>query len=225
LRTPAASWLRYRTQRRTLWAEQLVTAAGRCARQTFAHASGTEGVEHAILGGVTTVEHGFFITRDQLARMRDRQIGWVPTFAPVALQRDQASKLGWDAEVVSHLERIVAGHGEMLCRAQEIGVFVLAGSDAGSCGVPHGLGLLDELVHMETAGLSPLAVIRSATAASARLLGFPDPIGRIAPGHRARMILTDHDPLQTVANLRKEKTVLFDGEAIDCPDRLDPGGL
>jgi imidazolonepropionase-like amidohydrolase len=203
----------------------LVAAARRCLRQTFAHASGTEGIENAILGGVTTVEHGFFITRDQLARMRDEQIGWVPTFAPVALQRDRATELGWDAEVVGHLDRILASHAEMLCHGHEIGVPIVAGSDAGSCGVAHGLGFLDELVHMERAGLSPLAVLQSATGAGARLLDFPDAIGQIAPGRRARMILTHHDPLVSVANLQREKTILFDGQAIDCPDRLDPCGL
>ncbi len=203
----------------------LVAAARDCVRQTFAHASGAEGVENAILGGVTTVEHGFFITRDQLARMRDEQIGWVPTFAPVALQRDRAAELGWNAEVVRHVDRILTSHAEMLCHGHEIGVPIVAGSDAGSCGVAHGLGFLDELVHMERAGLSPLAVLQSATGTSARLLNFPDPIGRIAPGHRARMILTNHDPLASVANLRREKTILFDGQAIDCPERLDPRGL
>lgn len=203
----------------------LVAATAGCVRQSFAHASGAEGVENAIVGGVTTVEHGFFIRPDQLARMRDRQIGWVPTFAPVALQLDRAADLGWDNEVVDHLERILAGHAEMLRHGHEIGVPIIAGSDAGSCGVPHGLGLLDELAHMERAGLPPMAVIQSATGASSGLLDFPDPIGRIAPGHRARMIFTNHDPLTTVVNLQKEKTILFDGQAIHCPDDLDPHGL
>ncbi len=40
--------------------QALVAASQAHGRQTFAHASGTEGVEHSIEGGVTTVEHGFF---------------------------------------------------------------------------------------------------------------------------------------------------------------------
>jgi imidazolonepropionase-like amidohydrolase len=204
---------------------RIVVAARRCVRQTFAHASGTDGVENAIVGGVTTVEHGFFITREQLARMRDQQIGWVPTFAPVAVQFGRAAELDHDPQVVGHLERILAGHADMLCHAHEIGVSIVAGSDAGSCGVPHGIGLVDELVQMERAGLPPLAVIQSATGVSARVLDFPDPIGRIAPGCRARMVFTTHDPCQAVANLHKEKTILFDGQVIHCPHDLDSIGL
>lgn len=203
----------------------IVDAARSCVRQTFAHASGTEGIENAIAGGVTTIEHGFFITRDQLARMRDLQIGWVPTMAPVALQLDRAAEFGHDQTVTSHLQRVLSAHREMLCHAHEIGVAIIAGSDAGSCGVPHGLGLLDELEHMEGAGLPPAVVLQSATAASARVLDFPDAIGRIAPGCRTRMILTRHNPLVTVANLRREKTVLFDGEAIQSEAGLDSAGL
>jgi imidazolonepropionase-like amidohydrolase len=203
----------------------LVEAAKAHGKQTFAHASGTDGVENSIEGGVTTVEHGFFITEDQLKRMRDRRIAWVPTFAPVQLQIDRAADLGWDDVVVGHLKRIIDGHREMLRTAYEMGVLIVAGSDAGSCGVPHGVGLIDELVHMHTAGMPPLAILSSATGVSAATLDFPDRIGHLAPGFRARMILTRHDPIESVANLHKAKTILFDGTVVQCPERLDPAGL
>ncbi len=204
---------------------ELVETARRHGRQTFAHASGAEGVENSIEGGVNTVEHGFFITEQQLMKMRDRQIGWVPTFAPVQLQIGRAAELGWDDVVVGHLKRIIASHQDMLRRAHEWGVPVVAGSDAGSCGVPHGVGLIDELCHMERAGMPPLAILRAATGFSAKFLAFPEPIGHIAPGGRSRFILTSHDPLKTVANLHRERTVLFDGAAIACPANMSLDGL
>jgi len=203
----------------------LVDAARQHGRQTFAHASGTEGIENAIEGGVTTVEHGFFVTEDQLSRMRDREIAWVPTFAPVQLQIDCAREMGWDRQVVDHLRRIITAHQQMLCLGQRLGIKLLAGSDAGSCGVPHGIGLLRELCHMEHAGMPSIDVLRSATSASASTLHFAEKIGRLAPGYRSRMILTCHDPLVTVANLQKEKVVLFDGTAVDCDGSMDTDGL
>jgi imidazolonepropionase-like amidohydrolase len=197
---------------------QLVAAAKQHGRQTFAHASGTDGIENSIEGGVTTVEHGFFVTEEQLAKMRDRKVGWVPTFAPVQLQIDQAETLSWSQEVVGHLKKIIEGHQRMLCRANEIGTTIVAGSDAGSCGVPHGIGLLDELEQMEQAGLPAMAVLRSATGVSAEMLEFAEPIGRIVAGCRTRLIFTRHDPLVTVANLRREKIVWFDGAVMRGPD-------
>lgn len=204
----------------------LVEAARSHGKQTFAHASGTEGVENSIEGGVNTVEHGFFITEAQLSKMRDRNIAWVPTFAPVQLQIDRAAELGWDVVVVvGHLKRIIESHQDMLRRAHEMGVPVVAGSDAGSCGVPHGVGLIEELCHMERAGMPRMAILRAATGVSARTLEFPEPIGRIAAGCRSRLIFTTHDPLATVANLHKAKTILLDGACVACPDSLSTEGL
>jgi imidazolonepropionase-like amidohydrolase len=193
---------------------QLVAAAQQHGKQTFAHASGTEGVENSIAGGVTTIEHGFFVTPEQLARMRDLRIGWVPTFAPVALQCERGRELGWDDTVIDHLQRIIDGHREMLSLGHRLGVRIIAGSDAGSCGVAHGLGLLEELVHMEHAGMPPLAVLRSATGTSSEVLEFAEPVGRIAPDHRSRFIFTRHDLQESVAHLQRDRVILFDGNAM-----------
>jgi imidazolonepropionase-like amidohydrolase len=203
----------------------IVEAAKRHGKPTFAHASGSAGVEHSIEGGVGTVEHGFFITEEQLSKIRDRGIAWVPTFAPVQLQIDRAADLGWDDTVVSHLKRIIESHQRMLRLAHERGVTIVAGSDAGSCGVPHGVGLLQEMAQMQAAGLPPMAVIRSATGVSADSLNFPEPVGRIAPSCRSRFIITRHDPLQTVEHLQRDKTILFDGVAIASPADLPTEGL
>lgn len=205
--------------------QSLVAAAQTHGRQTFAHASGADGVENSIEGGVTTVEHGFFVTDEQLAKMRDRRIGWVPTFAPVQLQIDRAEELGWSDKIVDGLRRIIDGHRRSLVKAHELGVAIIAGSDAGLCGVAHGLGLLEELVHMERAGLPPAAVLLAATGRSAAMLAFPQPIGRLAAGYRSRMILTPHDPLASVANLMQDKVVVFDGRAIRGDRNADASGM
>src|SRR5215472_17333662 len=113
--------------------------------------------------------------------MRDRQIAWVPTFAPVQVQIDRAADLGWSETIVANLRRIIDSHRDMLRGAHELGVTIVAGSDAGSCGVPHGFGLLRELEQMESAGVPPMAVMKSATGNCAATLKFPDAIGRLAP--------------------------------------------
>ncbi len=198
-----------------------VEAAREHGLQSFAHASGTDGIENVIEGGVTTVEHGFFVSRQQLSKLRDRQMGWVPTFAPVQVQIDRASELGWDESITSKLRRIIEEHSESLRLASEMGVTIIAGSDAGSCGVPHGLGFLRELELMQQAGMPPVEVLKSATGTSAALLSFSEPIGRLAPGCRTRLIFTRHNPTVDVTTLAREKTILFDGQAI-AGSRLEP---
>lgn len=204
---------------------EIVAAARAFGRQTFAHASGDSGIDRVIDGGVDTVEHGYFLRDDQLARLRDRDQAWVPTFAPVQKQVEHAERLGWDATVLGHLRRILDGHAASLVRAHARGVRVIAGSDAGSYGVAHGYGLFDELEAMERAGLSPRAVLHAATGAGAARLGFHEPIGRIAPGYRSRFVLTDRPVLAGIKHLRDPRMVVFDGNVYEVRARVDPRGL
>lgn len=204
---------------------ELVRTAQEFNRQTFAHASGDDGIERVIEGRVESVEHGFFVRADQLARMRDRQIAWVPTIAPVQKQIEHAARLGWDERVVSNLHRILEQHAASLQKAHEMGVPIIAGSDAGSYSVMHGIGLLEELELLEHAGLSAISVINAATGTSAQRLGYKERFGQIKPGFRSRFILTKHSPLNGTSNLRKPKYVVFDGAVYDSAANIDLSGL
>jgi imidazolonepropionase-like amidohydrolase len=199
-----------------------VAAAASSGKQTFAHASGDAGIQAAIDGGVDSVEHGFFVRPDQLLQMRERQIGWVPTFAPVQKQIDHADRMGWDEQTIGHLHRILDQHAASLRHAHETGVLILAGSDAGSYGVAHGIGLFDELEAMERAGLPPLTVINAATGAPSSRLAFREKFGQIRPGFLPRFLLTRSSPLDGIANLRQEKTVVFDGQVVG-PSETESG--
>jgi imidazolonepropionase-like amidohydrolase len=203
----------------------LVAAAKAFGKQTFAHASGDAGIEHVVEGGADSVEHGFFIRDDQLARMRDRNIAWVPTFAPVQEQVEHADLMGWDAAIVANLQRILDQHAASLVRAHALGVQIIAGSDAGSVGVAHAIGFLRELELMERAGLPSIAVLNAATGVSANRLGFREKFGRIETGWLPRFILTRHSPLATVANLCKPRTVVFDGEVFETDEKSDVKNL
>ena len=204
---------------------RIVAAAKAHGRQTFAHSSGDIGIDHAIDGGVDSIEHGFFLRDDQLAKLRDRQIAWVPTFAPVQKQVDEAARFGWDEQIVGNLQRILDAHARTLVKAHDMGVLIIAGSDAGSVGVAHGLGFLWELEIMERAGMPTLAVINAATGVSAARLAYTDPIGRIAVDHKPRMILTEHNPLATVTHLLRPKTVIFDDTVCIHDETFDSTGL
>jgi len=203
----------------------LVTAARAFQRQTFAHASGDSGIQRAIDGGVDSVEHGFFIRDDQLALLRDRQIAWVPTFAPVQRQIDHAKIMGWDQTIVGNLQRIVDNHAASLVKGHQSGVMIVAGSDAGSYAVAHGTGFLYELELMERAGMPAIAIINAATGMSAARLRYKEKLGRVGVGYRSRFIVAHHSPLQTVKNLGRQRTIVFDDEVHETDETFDATGL
>ncbi len=192
---------------------QFRQAAHAQQKHLMAHASGELGVGYAIEGGVDTVEHGFFITDDQLARMRARNISWVPTFSPVQEQVDHADLMGWTGPTLDNLHRILENHARSLQKALARGVNVLVGSDSGSCGVAHGAGLFYEMELLERAGMPTLEILCQATHGNNRVLTGNRPFGSLEKGFKPRFIVTLDNPLETVRNLQRERLVVFDGAA------------
>ncbi|MFO1450042.1 MAG: amidohydrolase family protein [Opitutaceae bacterium] len=202
-----------------------VQASRALGKQTMVHCSGRDGVENCLAARVDSIEHGYFVDDDQLSRMRDFDIAWVPTFAPVQFQVDHAEELGWSDTIRDNLRRILEGHARSLVRAAELGVRVVAGSDSGSHGVRHGWGFLEELVLMQRAGLSATRVLHSATGAAGERLGFDERIGALTPGTPARFILTLTRVLTDVAELQEAKCVIFDGTVHTRGDDASVPGL
>lgn len=192
--------------------EALTHAAHQRGKHVMAHASGTSGIGVAIEGRVDTVEHGFFISDAQLQRMAELGTIWVPTFAPVQKQVDHADRMGWNALERDNLQIILDGHAQSLQKALRLGVSVLVGSDAGSCGVGHAAGLFYEMALLERAGMPSLNIINACTGGNAQALLEQANFGTLAAGRKSRFILTSHDPLKTVANLSKQKTIVYDDQ-------------
>lgn len=188
----------------------IVRTARELGKRTFAHCSGTAGLTIAVAAGIDSIEHGFFMTRDILQSMADQGIAWVPTFSPVQFQHDRPELAGWNAETVTGLRRILDNHREHLALAAELGVPIVAGSDAGSYGVPHGQGLIDELFFQHAAGLSVEQCLASATSVPRRLWGCEH--ADIAPGRRADLIALDGSPFDSLEHLRQVRFVVRDGK-------------
>ena len=149
-------------------ARMVVETAHAGGRKVFAHCSGEKGLTVAVAAGVDAIEHGFFMSRDILALMRDKRLAWTPTFCPVHFQWAQPQAVGWSANTVGNLRRILDAHAEHLLLAHRMGVTVLVGTDAGSMGVEHGFAMFDEIDRFTEAGLPMKAVLAAATAAPRR---------------------------------------------------------
>jgi imidazolonepropionase-like amidohydrolase len=187
---------------------ELVTAATAHGRSVMAHASGSDGIQQAIDGGVATIEHGYFITHDQLAALRDRDIAWVPTFAPVHMQLVHAGIMGWDAGVRDHLRRILDAHAASLQHALRLGVRVLVGSDAGSYGVPHACGLIEEMRLLETAGMPALQVLGAAAFGNVQTLAPAAAPSLLETGCPATFLLVPAAALDTARHFEKPLVIL-----------------
>jgi hypothetical protein len=92
------------------------------------------------------------------------------------------------------------------------GVPLIAGTDAmGYPLVTPGASLHRELALLAGSGISPIAVMRTATTAPASFLGRATEFGRIAPGLRADLVLVDGNPLDDLTRLRVPAGVMARG--------------
>jgi len=185
----------------------IVAVSHRAGKKTFAHCSGLDGLEVAVEAGIDSIEHGFFMTRTILEGMAEKGIAWVPTFSPVHFQWARPELAGWSATTIDHLRRILDGHLAHVALADRLGVNLVAGSDAGSPGVPHGTGLVDEIFHFLDAGLSMTAALTSATSRPRRLWGVAG--GRIAVGETADLVGLAASPFDEAAALRQAPAWTF----------------
>lgn len=184
----------------------LVARARQHGRRTFAHCSGADGLAIAVAANVDSIEHGYFMNREILKQMADAQIAWVPTFAPVCFQLARPEFAGWSRAAIANLDLILRSHAEHVALAYELGVPIIAGSDAGSPGVPHGSGLIDELHHMREAGLPIAAVIRSATGEARRHWGMA--AAAFGAGQQADLVLLGASPFRDAGALREVLAVV-----------------
>lgn len=187
----------------------LVSCAHERGKKVMAHASSVGAVDCAIEAGVDTIEHGYFLNRDSLERMALQQIAWVPTIVPVAVQLREPLKGRRSNEEMEIIKRVCQDQMGKLAVAQQMGVPIGMGTDAGTAGVGHGTGLLEEMMLYLQAGLSPRIILRAATSTNAAILGLAENLGSIGVNKEARFLAVGGDPLHDPGTFRKIRTVYY----------------
>jgi imidazolonepropionase-like amidohydrolase len=104
-----------------------------------------------------------------------------------------------------------------LRKVWDAGTTVVMGTDAGNIGTLHGPSVFRELQVMTEAGLTPLQVLRSATANGAKAMGLD--VGLLRAGQLADVVILDADPLADVKNLSRIHRVIKDGKLF-VPEEL-----
>jgi len=194
-----------------------IEEARKAGRRTAAHAMGVDGIADAVKAGITSIEHGVYLSDEVVASMRSDGTYLVPTLiAPAAITAGGLSA-GIPEFMVRKSERVMAAHVQSFQRALAAGVPIAAGSDAGTPLNPHG-SLVPELVLMVKHGMTALQAVRSATTSAADLLGLGAMVGRIAPGYVADLIAVTGNPGERIEALEDVRSVFVNGRAIRHAD-------
>ena len=189
--------------------EAIVATARDYGFTVAAHAHGAEGIKRAVLGGVTTIEHGTYVNDEIVRLMKARGTYLVPTLLAGAYVSEKAKIEGWFPEIVRPKAAAVGAQIQAAFKnAYAAGVPFAFGTDSGVSAHGDNAREFELLVQ---AGVSPAAAIRSATITPAVILGVATDSGRIAPGQFADVIAVRGDPLQNIALLRDIRFVMKNG--------------
>jgi len=169
------------------------------------HTMAPEGIGPAIDAGVDSIEHGLFLSADDLPGLAQRKGAWVPT----ALGAEAIIEmLGADSTGGRLLRRGVDNVRELLPEAERLGITVLAGTDLA---VPHGKVAL-EAIRLHELGLSKPAALRAVSIAAHDYLGVDH---GFAPGMPANAVFLADDPRDHLETLLEPQLVVRSGRIID----------
>ena len=189
--------------------QALVDEAQALDRRVMCHALGGRGLDIAIEAGVNSIEHGSYLDENprHLERMAERGIFFVPTLLVYEYHRKSPTP-----HVRERAQALVEHHVASIRRALEIGVKIVAGTDAGGHGHPANAGELECLVK---SGMTPMQALQAATGWAAECLGQEAELGTINTGKLADLVVVEGDPLADIALLRdpdRIALVIKDGE-------------
>ena len=193
-----------------------IDEARKAGRRTAAHAQGSTGIADAIEAGITTIEHGIYLTDEIIASMKAKGVFLVPTLAAPAAICGGGLAAGIPEFMVRKSETVAAHHLASFQRATQAGVSIAAGADSGTPFNPHG-SLLPELGLMIKHGMSPLEAIRAVTVVTAQALGLENETGRVAPGLAADLVAVVGEAAERIQALADVRLVLARGAMIKSP--------
>ena len=156
-----------------------------------AHAYPPTAIEHAVLAGVDSIEHGSFATARTFALMKAHGTVLVPTLTVYdtfyAVARDHPEQLAPGTAPKEMANDLLPARN--LALAIRSDVTIAYGTDIGEGDHSREFTLLIQN------GMSPAAALVAATRNAAALIGASADIGAVAPGHYADLVAVRGDPL------------------------------
>jgi imidazolonepropionase-like amidohydrolase len=167
------------------------------------HCIGGIGLKWALETGIDTIEHGYFLT-DQEIDLLAKSDSWLVMTPSIFFT---------DARIRTLPPHLVEGHLQQRDEvAQRMRAVIKAGVKfaVGTDGM-HG-GLAQEIQYLVDFGATPFQALRAATCHAAKVCRLEDSIGTLEPGKFADIIGVEGNPVEDIASLKRVKTVVSMGE-------------
>jgi imidazolonepropionase-like amidohydrolase len=176
-----------------------------------AHAHGAEGIKRAVRAGVRSIEHGSLADDEALRLMQQRGTWLVADIWNGDYIDSVGTREGWPEEILRKNRETTDAQRQAFHKAVAMGIPIAYGTDSGV--YPHGMNAW-QLAYMVKYGMTPMQALQSATSAAARLMGWEDRVGSIAPGRYADLVAVPGDALQDLTSFRNVPFVMKGGVVV-----------
>lgn len=195
----------------TLEEIQAITAIARdYGFHVAAHAHGDEGMRRAVLGGVTTIEHGTLMSEETMELMKEHHTYLVPTITAGEEVMANAKIEGFFPAVIAQKALEIGPISKQnFYKAYRRGVPIAFGTDAGV--FKHGENAR-EFVYMADAGMPVMEILKAATATNAGILRMAESLGQLKSGFMADIVAVEENPLDNIATLKNVVFVMKEGQ-------------
>jgi imidazolonepropionase-like amidohydrolase len=183
------------------------------------HCRNSESTREAALAGMDLIYHASYMDDDALEAVISNGAALCPTFTLLGNLADYGHRVGSAPELVDLFRAEIETTGQMVAKAHQEGVPVLAGSETGFAVTPCGEWHARELdLLVQYSGFSAMEAIESATRQGAFALRMEGQIGTVEPDRRADLLVIDGDPARDVRILQdktKIREVIARGRRVD----------
>ncbi|MFH1019317.1 MAG: amidohydrolase family protein, partial [Pseudomonadota bacterium] len=175
----------------------------RGGRKAVVVANGVQQVAEALAAGCDAIEQGYGMGEDNLRKMAEKEVLWIPSVLRAKNGLDGASSGG---EVACRFstryvapgkpvpgaeafgQKMLAGQLAQLRLAGKLGVKTAVGTGAGSAGILHGESMAEEMKLFLKAGYRLEETIRCGSENGAKFFGM-EKLGRLTVGRKATFLI------------------------------------
>ncbi len=185
----------------------IVDETHRERKKIASHAMAAQGVHNSVVAGVDSVEHGDYISDDDLALMKQKGIYYVPTLF-VGEYVSEGRGGVWP--------KMIAINQDTVKRAMKAGVKIAFGTDVG--GFSWDITPARQFATLVKLGMSPKQALQTSLIGGAELLGMQNDIGSLDAGKFADVVVVPGNPLQDVTVTERPTMTIKGGKVFTNVD-------
>ena len=192
----------------------VVDAAHRFGAKVTAHSGSPLATSVAIDAGIDSIEHGYFLDRKVLRKMKKHGTWLIPTIVVSQPATEPFfARIGSPQWYLDRRNSVGKVHWNALQTAIKEGVNIALGTDQLPNEPNDGTtATAREAQYYVEAGMTPLQALRAATIEPARMLGADDNIGSLEVGKYADILALEKNPAEDITALRNISLVMKGGK-------------